>query len=249
MSSTLPRPSDPTSILCNEFAINAIKTGDFADAVKMLDLAGTESVDAKILQLSMALQADGSKDATPIIQSLFQQDSQIGNGLGSSTVESLAALAIELKKNGPISNDFIRRWMQPLAPSYQRGRQSGRQRSRIISESVLSRFGTREPLRDNLFSREFPESKLVWNEGPNREKDKLLMLDNIQEWFGRSRPVILGKEGAKSAEDRGASTLADILNANDDDSFGGENDDDFKDGWVDGVGEGLKGMFLGSIYC
>jgi hypothetical protein len=75
------------------------------------------------------------------------------------------------------------------------------------------------------------------------------MLDNIQEWFGRSRPVILGKEGAKSAEDRGASTLADILNANDDDSFGGENDDDFKDGWVDGVGEGLKGMFLGSIYC
>ena len=241
MSSTLPRPSDPTSILCNEFAIDAIKSGNFADAVKMLDLAGTESTDARILQLSMAMQADSSKDATAIIQSLFQ-DSPIGNGSGSSTVESLAALAIELKKNGPISNDFIRRWMQPLAPSFQRGRQAGRQRSRIIGESVLSRFGSSEPLRDNLFSREFPESKLVWNEGPNREKDKLLMLDNIQEWFGRCRPVILGKEGAKSAEDRGASTLADILNANDDDSFGGENDDDFKDGWVDGVGEGLKGM-------
>jgi hypothetical protein len=66
------------------------------------------------------------------------------------------------------------------------------------------------------------------------------MLDHIQEWFGRRRPVILGKEGAKSAEDRGASTLADILNQGDDDSFGAENDDDFKDGWVDGVGEGLK---------
>ena len=66
------------------------------------------------------------------------------------------------------------------------------------------------------------------------------MLDHIQEWFGRRRPVILGKEGAKSAEDRGATTLADILNQGDDDSFGAENDDDFKDGWVEGVGEGLK---------
>ena len=66
------------------------------------------------------------------------------------------------------------------------------------------------------------------------------MLDHIQEWFGRRKPVILGKEGAKSADDRGASTLADILNQDDDDSFGPEDDDDFKDGWVDGVGEGLK---------
>jgi hypothetical protein len=66
------------------------------------------------------------------------------------------------------------------------------------------------------------------------------MLDHIQEWFGRRRPVILGKEGAKSAEDRGASTLADILAQPDDDSFGGESEEDFKDGWVEGVGEGQK---------
>ena len=78
------------------------------------------------------------------------------------------------------------------------------------------------------------------------------MLDHIQEWFGRSRPIILGKEGAQSAEERGASTLAGILHSNDDDdedddSFGGENDDDFKDGWVDGIGEGLKGNFYFSL--
>lgn len=78
------------------------------------------------------------------------------------------------------------------------------------------------------------------NEGPNREKENLLLLDHIQEWFGRRRPVLLGREGVKSAEDRGASTLADILNQGDDDSFGAENEDDFKDGWVEGVGEGQK---------
>lgn len=86
-------------------------------------------------------------------------------------------------------------------------------------------------------SRELPESKLVW------EKDKLLLLDNIQDWLGSSRPIILGKEGAKNAEDRGASTLADILHANHDDGVVGESDDDFKDVWVDGVGGGLKGIY------
>jgi hypothetical protein len=81
---------------------------------------------------------------------------------------------------------------------------------------------------------------LIRNEGPNKEKENLLMLDEVRDWFGRRCPVVLGKEGARSAEDRGASTLADILNKGDDDSFGAENEDDFKDGWIDGVGEGQK---------
>jgi hypothetical protein len=244
MPSILPRPSDPSSLLCYQFAIDAIKSGKYADAIKMLDISGAETTDSMILQLSLAMQMDPSKDVTMIIESLFQQESQIGKGGGSTSVESLAALSIELKKHREPTSDFIQRRMYPLAPSYQRGKQSGRHRSRIIGESAFSKIDIKQPLDDNLFSREFPESKLVWNEGPNKEKENLLLLDHIQEWFGRCRPVILGKEGAKSAEDRGASTLADILNANDDDSFGGEDDDDFKDGWVDGVGEGLKGEIL-----
>lgn len=83
-------------------------------------------------------------------------------------------------------------------------------------------------------------SKLYRNEGPRREKDKLLMLDRVEDWLGRRRPVILGKEGASAARDRGEKTLADILNNDaDDDSFGGKSDlESEKDGWVDGVGEG-----------
>jgi hypothetical protein len=70
----------------------------------------------------------------------------------------------------------------------------------------------------------------------------------MEEWLGRKRPAILGKEGAAAALERGEKTLADILNrANhyDDDSFGEEIDGDdvavggvLKDGWVEGVGEG-----------
>jgi len=68
----------------------------------------------------------------------------------------------------------------------------------------------------------------------------LLLLDSVQDWLGRRRPLILGREGASAAKDRGEKTLADILNQ-DDDSFGGKGDDleSVKDDtWVEGVGEG-----------
>jgi hypothetical protein len=67
------------------------------------------------------------------------------------------------------------------------------------------------------------------------------MLASPEDWLGRQRPVILGKEGASAAADRGGTTLADILNTatGDDDSFGGQSDvESAADNWVDGVGEG-----------
>jgi hypothetical protein len=70
----------------------------------------------------------------------------------------------------------------------------------------------------------------------------------MEEWLGRKRPAILGKEGAAAALERGEKTLADILNrANhyDDDSFGeeigggdGPGTGATKDGWIEGIGEG-----------
>lgn len=78
------------------------------------------------------------------------------------------------------------------------------------------------------------------NEGPRKEKESLLLLDCVEDWLGRRRPLIFGKEGASAVKDRGEKTLADILNQ-DDDSFGGaheEAENTKSDGWVDGVGEG-----------
>ena len=69
----------------------------------------------------------------------------------------------------------------------------------------------------------------------------MLLLDSLEDWLGRRRPLILGREGASAAKERGEKTLADILNQ-DDDSFGGTGDDleSVKGGgtWVMGVGEG-----------
>lgn len=86
-------------------------------------------------------------------------------------------------------------------------------------------------------------SLLHRNEGPQKEKENLLLLDRLEDWLGRKRPAVLGKEGAEAALERGEKTLADILNqANDydDNSFGGESAGDgalVKDGWVEGIGE------------
>lgn len=65
------------------------------------------------------------------------------------------------------------------------------------------------------------------------------MLDRVEDWLGRRRPLVLGKEGASAARERGEKTLADILNQDDNDSFGEKSDIESEDdNWVEGVGEG-----------
>jgi hypothetical protein len=162
MSSTLPRPSDPSACYAYQFAMDAIKSGNAADALKLLDIAGTESSDAMLLQMSLAMQIDPFKDASQVLESLCQQDAQVGKSSGSTIATSLAALSIELKKNNSPSADFTNKWMKQLAPSYQRGKRTSRLRPRIIGESSFSKLGSAEKIKDKLFSTETSEAKHVW---------------------------------------------------------------------------------------
>jgi hypothetical protein len=66
----------------------------------------------------------------------------------------------------------------------------------------------------------------------------MLTLGSIEEWLGRQRPIVIGKEGASAAKDKGEKTLADILNQGEEDSFAGSDIESVDDGWIDGVGEG-----------
>eukprot|EP00934_Nitzschia_sp_Nitz4_P009070 Nitzschia sp. Nitz4//scaffold258_size27474//3690//11194//NITZ4_008184-RA/size27474-augustus-gene-0.31-mRNA-1//1//CDS//3329544482//9060//frame0 len=248
MAATLPRPSDPSSFLTMQFGKEALEKGDTLDALKLLDVGGTETTDMMMLQLALASQTDTSRDTSRMLNSFFQSDAALGKPLFSTTVASLASLSVELRNQGKVEGSFTKQWMRPLAPSMQRGRRIGRMRTRIIGESTFDGFGAVTRPSNRMFASEPMENKLVWNEGPNREKDNLLMLDHIQEWFGRRRPLVLGKEGVKRSEDRGTSTLADLLAQPDDDSFGGDDADDIEDGWVDGVGEGIKDEDKLSVY-
>ena len=69
----------------------------------------------------------------------------------------------------------------------------------------------------------------------------MLVLDKIEDWLGKRRPTLLGKEGVAAAEERGEGALANILDMDkDEESAGREESDDEseKKGWEDGVGEG-----------
>jgi hypothetical protein len=169
MTSTLPRPSDPSAYLCNEFARDALAKGNALDALKMLDIVGTESTDAMVLQIALALQVDPSKDVTNILQALCQSDGQVGKSGGSTASASLAALALEFKTKKvragqPTSGDFTQRYMKHLAPSFQRGKRAGRPRQRIIGESAFAKFRgeASSVISDRLFSTETSEAKHVW---------------------------------------------------------------------------------------
>ena len=257
MASTLPRPSDPSSVFSRELAKTAMMKGDVAGALKLLDLAGTEASENAMLHLVLAMQADPFADVTPALKALCGLGEDGRSSSSRSSASSIAALALDLRTrqqkgemkvtNGRIpkmSDDLCRRWMPQLAPSVQRSQRAQRVRQRLMGEEAIDKAVTRKLEsvdQDTKWNNPGNESKHVWNEGPFKNKENLLLLDRIEDWLGRKRPGILGKEGAEIALERGEKTLADILNRADydDDSFGVVEDElGDGNGWIDHIGEG-----------
>jgi hypothetical protein len=250
MASTLPRPTDPSTRLCHEWAKQAMEEGDIAGALKLLDFSGSESSDGELLNIILSLQLGSSADITKVLDVLSGRDDNTArSGIPSSSTSSLAALAKHLRSGHgeKVSDDFARQWLSQLAPSLRRNRNATRARHRLIGESAMedASWGTKQKIsRDRHWKTPCNESRHIWNEGPGRDKENLLLLDSIDDWIGRVKPGIIGKEGASAALERGEKTLADILGrANDyeQDSFGDQSDEgssSSKGGWVEGVGEG-----------
>jgi hypothetical protein len=181
MASTLPRPSDPSAVVCHEFARKAMEDCDIAGAMKLLDIAGTSSSDSALLHLALSLQLDQTPDVSKVLKALsgYGDDGSARTASHPSTTSSLAALAINLKSrqvNGKVpqedggeiektSDEFRRRWMTQLAPSIQRGRKLQRARHRLIGENAI-RHATRgmdkavQP--DSRWLTPCSESKHIW---------------------------------------------------------------------------------------
>jgi hypothetical protein len=180
MASTLPRPSDPSAVVCHEFARQAVRDGDVAGALKLLDVAGTSSSDSALLHLALSLQLDQSTDVTKVLKALsgYGVDGSARIASHSTTSSSLAALAIDLKSRQvkgkmPLdggefektSDEFRRRWMTQLAPSIQRGRKLQRARHRLIGEDAIGRAtrGTDKAVHpDSRWLTPCNESKHIW---------------------------------------------------------------------------------------
>jgi len=171
MAAALPRPSGPQAYICRENALQSLRNGKAAEALKLLDLVGSEGTESMILQLALALGKDNSRDTTGILKSLCGFD-ETGLSRSSAPVKapaSLASLAVTMKKNKVegaqlvMSDDQIGRWMKPLAPSLQRGARVVRPRQKIFGTAVLSSAGDKtEDKPDELWVSPCNESKHVW---------------------------------------------------------------------------------------
>lgn len=167
MPSNLPRPGDATPYFVHESGQEALARGDAGDALKMLDIAGTESTETMLLQLSTVLEIK-SGDNTDVLKSLCGYDDGSlarSESLPTATA-SLAALSVATKLNGSngMNKNQLERWMKPLAPSLQRGTQFGRARQRLLGEKELASVGgaISQAKRDPQWMTPCNESRHIW---------------------------------------------------------------------------------------
>lgn len=141
MNSQLPRPGNATPYLCREYGQDAFGRGNGEDILKMLDFTGTESDESMLLQLSLLLEVKAG-DATELLKSISgygEQNLSSSSGLPTATT-SLAALATHMKVKSPshqMNASETQKWIQPLAPSLQRGTRFPRVRPKLLGERAL----------------------------------------------------------------------------------------------------------------
>uniref|UniRef100_A0A7S4S381 Uncharacterized protein n=1 Tax=Ditylum brightwellii TaxID=49249 RepID=A0A7S4S381_9STRA len=261
MPCALPRTTDPTSILSKQLAIHAMQSGNISDALRFLDLSGSETSETTLIQVVLSLQlnpdANVEKCLRGIVGDETKNSSRKRRNSCSSSSASIAALALDLKRRqvngkvpleagecGKISDEISGQWAKQLAPSVQRGSRVTRSRNRLVDSAAFAIAKNEEKYSEEGWRILPDESKHVWSTGPFGEKEELLSLDRFEEWLGKRRPAIMGKTGAEMAADTGKYQLDKILAAakdNDSDerkSQGEEENESKNGGWVPGIGEG-----------
>jgi hypothetical protein len=160
MQSNLPRCGDGTPYLSREYGLESLASGETNDALKLLDLVGTDSSESMLLQLSL-LRSITSGNETELLKTLSGYD----GGFQSKPVgfprptASLAALAVSRSSGW----DDMMGWMKPLAPSLQRGTHFQRARQRLLGERAIGTHVVHRPgSTDRHWLTPCNESRHIW---------------------------------------------------------------------------------------
>ena len=179
IQSTLPRPSDPSSVFARELAKKAMARGDVAGAMKLLDIVGTDASDSAILHMILAMQADFRfADVNPALEALSGHGDDGKTSSYHGTASSIAALVLDLRQRrqrgeinikngefGKMSEEKKKRWMCQLAPSIQKSLRAQRMRHKLIGEGAIAKAVAKEEKEiepDNKWNNPCLESKHVW---------------------------------------------------------------------------------------
>ena len=254
MVSNLPPTSAAPTKLAIQMAVNALNDANgnnVASAMKLLDFAGGETCEEMLIQIALARQRSRNTNPSKLLKQM-SGGKIAGSDGGKESRRQLAALAAlsassSSKSSGRGVSADNKFWSKQVAPSLQKGRSEMRERNQLLGHDAISAIsGSDEPTKraEHPWDLRLDERKNVWSKGPFNLREELLLLDKFEEWLGRRRPTVLGKEGAEMAAESGEKTLADLLSAaaqdrEDEKSTGdGAPGSALADGWVEGVGEG-----------
>ena len=257
--------SSPSSLTSYELGIAAMKNGQIMEALEFFDLAGNKYSERLLIDLVLASQLDPTFDTESILQDIVsdsrEKNEHHSNNVARDTYSAISFLALDLKQRekqnrmglkegecNKVDENLTKTSLIYLAPSLRRGRSEKRIRDHLIKNSMMLNPNTIRTKEDNdLWSAPQNDAHHMWQAGPFQDKEELLLLEDIDEWFGRRQPTIIGKEGLAFAEDTGEKKLADILYAATIESNEGNNSFDSgqigdvrRNDWVGGIGEGRK---------
>ncbi len=240
VSCGLPNPLDPVSDILSEYAVKALGQNKLGSALKSMDLIGSSSSHQDLAGLILCMQLSSSKENVESTLSkldLCDFNSSSLFTLSHAIKNETKNLNEEEKGDGETKSHNI---MSQFSPVYQQGIcRTRRVGTHLIDYSVIDSIDHNSD--SSIGALKYDERKHVWNSGPFEDKEEILLLDSIEEWTGRCRPTILGKEGAEVAAESGQRTLQNILAGMRDDEKSQSEDDSqcsSMEEWVENVGEG-----------
>ena len=243
-SCVLPKPLDPLSHVLSQYSSKSFHQNKMGNALKAMDLLGSPSSynDLAAIFLVMQLSPSAKQVETALSKLGYHNVNNPSIPPFDKSLQNILKNAGgEQKKN----EAFQSKNMPQLTTSYQRGIcQTRRTSNYLIDHSVIHSFEQNSDELRNMAKND--DRKHAWNSGPFDDKEEILLLDSIEEWVGRCRPTILGKEGAEVAAESGQITLQKILAAAaadegksaEDSSDGADSQCSSMEGWVENVGEG-----------
>ena len=254
MATNLPPTSAAPTKLAMQMAVNALKDTDgnnISRAMKLLDFAGGERCEEMLIQIALVRQRSPNSNPSKLLKQMSGGKTTGSDGSKESRRQLAALAALSTSSSSKSSGRGIsadnKFWSKQVAPSLQKGRSEMRERNQLLGHDAISAVsGSDEPTKkaEHPWDFRLDERKNVWSKGPFNQREEILLLDKFEEWLGRRRPTVLGKEGAEMAAESGEKTLADLLSAaaydrEDEKSTGdGAPGSALADGWVEGVGEG-----------
>jgi hypothetical protein len=159
MPSNLPRCGDGTPYTSREYGLESLGSGETNDALKLLDVVGTDSSECMLLQLSL-LRSITSGNEGELLKTLsgYRGTQSKPAGFPRPTA-SLAALAVSRRSGG----GDLKGWLKPLAPSLQRGTHFQRARQRLLGERAIGAPVVHRPAStDRHWLTPCNESRHIW---------------------------------------------------------------------------------------